>query len=116
MCTAEEQGRVLWNVFIRALALIQHNKTLVWKAMWTMTLCYFIFAWYAIIDEAILNGLPADTSEDFSHLIASYPRFIFNALITSLLGVFSGDSQFPVMVLSMTLIIYVYQLTIIRRR
>ncbi len=105
---------MLWNLFIRTLALLQRNKCVLWKGMWTMTVAYFVFATYAILDEAVLNGLPVNTTDDFAHLCVAYPKFFFNALITSLLGIFSGDRQFPVAVCSAALIAYVYQLTIIK--
>ncbi len=106
----------LWGLLIRAIMILKMNKVKLWYIMLSLVALYLFFGCIAIHEEAVLHGLQASTLDDFGDLIMNYPKFIFNALITSLLNIFSGDIQFPVMVATMILIIFVYHLTFIQRR
>ncbi len=106
----------LWGLLVRAIMTLKMNKVKLWYIMLGLVALYVFFGCIAIHEEAIIHGLQAFTLEDFGHLLMNYPRFFFNALITSLLNIFSGDVQFPVMVATMSLIIFVYHLTFIQRR
>ncbi len=106
----------LWGFSIRSAMTMKQNKVKLWYLMLSLVALYVFFGCVAIHEEALFHGLHACTWDDFARLIMNYPRFLFNALITSLLNIFSGDMQFPVMVMSVSLLMFVYHLTFVRRR
>ncbi len=104
------------GIFGRIAAILQQHKVKIWYLMLFLVTLYLFYGCIAIHEEATYNGLRLHSKEETALLLAAYPKFLFNALITSLANLFSGEMQFPVMIISLLLIFFVFDLTFVRRR